>query len=145
MKLYIFQETGEFRVAEDGEWYRDINDDFIQADGPTYVERKIVHKIEIEIPDKTDKTTQHRMGCESPVGFFYYPSPIPIIRPKSKIKKWQYLWQYGDSPTHYITPLPYATWEDALKYITVIYDYIGNLVPIILIERIENSMIEVEE
>lgn len=136
MKLYVFQETGEFRVAGDGEWYQDSDGDFMQADGPTYTRRKIVVMTEMNFPNSTSRIqiTPYE-GLPTPWPMPAYTTILSIVRPKRKVKKWQWLFKYQFAPDNRLTKNYYATEEDVLK----VLPYVTAL------KKLEESEIEEDE
>lgn len=93
MKLYLFQETGEFRIAQGGEWYQDVNGDFIQSEGPSTLRRPIVVITKIEIPNDIMYVAVQPCYSISSERLPYFTTHIPVVRPEAKVKKWQWLFQ----------------------------------------------------
>lgn len=136
MKLYILQETGEFRIAQDGEWFQDSNGNFIKSEGASLVRQKIFAMTEVEANEiygaKITLGDKNSPFCRS--------AYIPIVRPKPKVKKWQWLFKRNDGLLD-TTPL-YKNEEEVLAYIECIYNGVYTCK---VIRKLEESEVEVEE
>lgn len=134
MKLYIFQETGEFREIKKGEWYQSmVGDFFAVSDRDDSCKRKIFVMTEVEAFDNVDtiRITMDK-GCVVPT---YHVVNIPIVRPKQKIKKWQWVYKTFGSSKWLISGY-YKTKDEVIADTTANIDKI---------KKLEESEIEVEE
>lgn len=137
MKLYIFQETGEFRIAQDGEWFQCYPDAFIQSKGASLVRQKIFAMTEVEANDDIYGAKITLSDKSSP---FCKSAYIPIVRPKPKVKKWQWLFKRNDGLLD-TTPL-YKNEEEVLAYIECINN---GVYAFEVLRKLEESESEVEE